>query len=107
MPADEPRIIGAPRIAIDARPALDATRTGVGHYARQMIRWLPRVDASSSYEAWYLHARGVFSSQRIFDGVVAEHPSRFPARVFQPVSWRLRVPRLARLRAVREIDGVP
>ena len=93
MPADEPRT-GTPRIAIDARPALDATRTGVGHYARQMIRWLPQVDASSSYEAWYLHARGAFSSRRFFDGVVAEHPSRFPARVFQPVSWRLRVPRL-------------
>jgi glycosyltransferase involved in cell wall biosynthesis len=45
--------------------------------------------------AWYLHAKGLLSRRRFFEGTGAkEHPSRFPARVFQPVSWRLRVPRL-------------
>jgi glycosyltransferase involved in cell wall biosynthesis len=86
------------RIAIDARPALDPRRTGVGHYAREMIRWLPRVDPLPEYLAWYLHARGAFRRQRFFAGdgnrSLDEHASRFPARVFQPLSWRLRVPRL-------------
>ena len=84
------------RIAIDARPALDPRRTGVGHYAREMIRWLPRVDPLPEYVAWYLHARGVFSRRRFFEDTanLSERASRFPARVFQPVSWRLGVPRL-------------
>jgi glycosyltransferase involved in cell wall biosynthesis len=86
------------RIAIDARPALDPRRTGVGHYAREMVRWLPRVDPLPEYVAWYLHARGVFSRSRFFAGddnrSLDEHASRFPARLFQPVSWRLRVPRI-------------
>jgi glycosyltransferase involved in cell wall biosynthesis len=85
------------RIAIDARPALDARRTGVGEYARQIVRHLPNVDPVPEYVAWYLHAKGLFSRRRFFGGVAAnldEHASRFPARVFQPVSWRLGVPRL-------------
>ena len=85
------------RIAIDARPALDPRRTGVGLYTREMIRWLPRVDPLPEYVAWYLHARGLFSRKRLFEGAASnltERASRFPARVFQPVSWRLGVPRL-------------
>ncbi len=85
------------RIAIDARPALDPRRTGVGHYTRQMIRHLPAAEPLPEYVAWYLHAKGLFTRRRFFDGVAAnlsEHPSRFPARVFQPVSWRLGIPRL-------------
>lgn len=85
------------RIAIDARPALDPIRTGVGHYARRMIRHLPAVDPLPEYVAWYLHARGLLTRRRFFGGLapnLTEHASRFPARVFQPVSWRLGVPRL-------------
>ncbi len=85
------------RIAIDARPALDPHRTGVGHYAREIVRHLPAADPLPEYVAWYLHARGVLRRPRFFDGVASnltEHASRFPARVFQPVSWRLGVPRL-------------
>jgi len=85
------------RIAIDARPALDPRRTGVGHYARQIVRHLPAADPLPEYVAWYLHARGVLRRPRFFEGVapnLTEHASRFPARVFQPVSWRLGVPRL-------------
>lgn len=85
------------RIAIDARPALDVRRTGVGHYTRQIVRHLPAADPLPEYVAWYLHARGLFRRRRFFGGVAAnldEHASRFPARVFQPVSWRLGVPRL-------------
>lgn len=85
------------RIAIDARPALDPRPTGVGHYARQMIRHLPAADPLPEYVAWYLHAKGLFTRRRFFGGIapnLTEHASRFPARVFQPVSWRVGVPRL-------------
>jgi glycosyltransferase involved in cell wall biosynthesis len=96
------------RIAIDARPALDPRRTGVGEYARRLIRHLPLADPGgreapggdedgTEYVAWYLHARGLFRRRRFFAGIapnLTEHPSGFPARVFQPVSWRLGVPRL-------------
>lgn len=85
------------RIAIDARPALDPRRTGVGHYTRQMIRHLPDADPLPEYVAWYLHAKGLFTRRRFFQGIapnLTERASRFPARVFQPLSWRLGVPRL-------------
>jgi glycosyltransferase involved in cell wall biosynthesis len=85
------------RIAIDARPALDPVRTGVGRYARQIVRHLPVVDPLPEYVAWYLHARGLFRRRRFFGGEarnLSEHASRVPARVFQPVSGRLGVPRL-------------
>jgi glycosyltransferase involved in cell wall biosynthesis len=85
------------RIAIDARPALDPLRTGVGHYAGQIVRHLPSEDPFPEYVAWYLHAKDLLRRRRFFDGVapnLSEHASRFPARVFQPVSWRLGVPRL-------------
>jgi glycosyltransferase involved in cell wall biosynthesis len=83
------------RIAIDARPALDPGRTGVGHYARRLIEHLPVAMPEDEVVAWYLHAKGLISRRRFFLGTGAEeHPSRFPARVFQPVSWRLGVPRL-------------
>jgi glycosyltransferase involved in cell wall biosynthesis len=83
---------------MDARPALDARGTGVTHYARQVIRHLPAADPDTDYVAWYLHARGLFRPKRFFADVDAsnltEHASRFPARVFQPLSWRLGVPRV-------------
>ena len=83
------------RIAIDARPALDPRRTGVGHYARRLIEHLPAAMPEDEVVAWYLHAKGLFSRRRFFEGTGAmEHASRFPARVFQPVSWRLGAPRL-------------
>ena len=86
------------RAVIDARPALDPGRTGVGHYTRQLIRYLPQVDPQDRYVAWYLHARGLLRHKRFFADVGAsnleEAASRFPARVFQPVSWRFRMPRV-------------
>jgi glycosyltransferase involved in cell wall biosynthesis len=85
------------RILIDARPALDPRRTGVGHYALQLIRHLPPADPETAYVAWYLHARGLLRPRRFFAGVapnLEEHASRFPARVFQPLSWRARLPRI-------------
>ena len=86
------------RVAIDARPALDPRRTGVGHYTEQLIRHLPSADPGDEFIAWYLHARGLFRPRQFFADAAAqnltEKASRFPARIFQPASWRLRVPRL-------------
>ncbi|HEX6330724.1 MAG TPA: glycosyltransferase family 1 protein [Actinomycetota bacterium] len=85
------------RIAIDARPALDPRRTGVGEYTRRILRHLPAADPLPEYVAWYLHARGLFRRRRLLGEAppnLTEHPTRLPARVFQPLSWRLGVPRL-------------
>jgi glycosyltransferase involved in cell wall biosynthesis len=83
---------------IDARPALDPRRTGVGQYTQQLIRYLPIVDPDDEFVAWYLHARGLLRPRRFFADVRArnltEKASRFPARIFQPASYRLGVPRV-------------
>ncbi|MBI3648719.1 MAG: glycosyltransferase family 4 protein [Actinobacteria bacterium] len=82
---------------VDARPALDPRRTGVGHYALEILRHLPAADPDNRYVAWYLHARGLLRPRRFFAGVgpnLTERASRLPARVFQPVSWRLQLPRV-------------
>jgi glycosyltransferase involved in cell wall biosynthesis len=83
---------------IDARPALDPRRTGVGQYTHHVIRHLPLADLDDEFIAWYLHARGLFRSRSFFADAGApnlvEKASRFPARVFQPASWRLGVPRV-------------
>lgn len=86
------------RVAIDARPALDPRRTGVGHYTQRIIRALPNADPSLDVVAWYLHAKGLFTRRRFFRDAdapnLSERASRFPARVFGPLSTRLGVPRL-------------
>ena len=86
------------RIAIDARPALDPRRTGVGQYTQQVVRHLPVADLDDDFVAWYLHARGLIRPRSFFADVGApnlvEKASRFPARVFQHASWRLGVPRV-------------
>jgi glycosyltransferase involved in cell wall biosynthesis len=86
------------RVAIDARPALDPRRTGVGQYAQQLIRHLPLADPEDDFVAWYLDARGLFRSRSFFGDVSAtnlsEKASRFPARLFQLASWHLGVPRV-------------
>lgn len=91
-------MVGEPvRIAIDARPAVDPRRTGVGQYVRHMLRHLPAADPLPEYVAWYLDARGLLSRRRHFGGLapnLSERASRVPTRLFEPVSWRLGVPRL-------------
>jgi glycosyltransferase involved in cell wall biosynthesis len=84
------------RVVIDARPALDPRKTGVGHYASQLVRHLPAADPDNEYVAWYLHAKGLLRPRTFFPGVegLREKASRFPAQVFEPVASRLGVPRL-------------
>jgi glycosyltransferase involved in cell wall biosynthesis len=87
------------RLAIDARPALDPRRTGVGHYTRHIVRALPAGAAPDDVVAWYLEAS--LSRRRHFDDVAApnlvEHANRFPPRLFQPITWRTGWPRLESL----------
>ncbi|HEX6844011.1 MAG TPA: glycosyltransferase, partial [Actinomycetota bacterium] len=84
------------RALIDARPALDPRRTGVGRYTERLLAHLPAADPDGTYVAWYLHARGLLRPRRFFDEVegLEESASRFPARVFGPLSIRLGWPRV-------------
>ncbi len=84
------------RVVIDARSALDPRKTGVGHYASQLVRHLPAADPGAEFVAWYLHAKGLLKPRRFFPGVEGLHEkaSRFPARLFEPIASRLGVPRL-------------
>ena len=70
----------------------------MGQYTQQLIRHLPLADPNDEYVAWYLHARGLVRPRRFFADVRArnltEKASRFPARVFQPASNRLGIPRV-------------
>jgi glycosyltransferase involved in cell wall biosynthesis len=79
------------RALIDARPALDPRRTGVGTYTDRLLRHLPAADPAGRYGAWYLHARGLVRPRRFYADVegLREFPSRIPARVFGPASVRL------------------
>ena len=70
----------------------------MGQYAHRLIRHLPHADPQNEYVAWYLHARGLLRPRSFFTDAKApnlvEKASRFPARIFQPMSWRLGVPRV-------------
>jgi glycosyltransferase involved in cell wall biosynthesis len=84
------------QIAIDARPAIDPRRTGVGQYARAVLRYLPPADPQTRYLAWYLDVRGIGSRPRRFAGWapnLREHASRIPSRLFGPVSARVGFPK--------------
>jgi glycosyltransferase involved in cell wall biosynthesis len=85
------------RITIDARPAVDPRRTGVGHYTAALLRHLPHADPDTRYLAWYLDVRGIGSRPRRFAGSapnLTERASRIPSRVFGPVSVRTGTPRI-------------
>jgi len=88
------------RVAIDARPAVSAGMTGVGHYARELILRLPLVDPDTTYLAWYLNARRALRpwrwDRRFFPGRpnLMERWTPFPARWFLKTSMRWQLPRL-------------
>jgi glycosyltransferase involved in cell wall biosynthesis len=84
------------RIVLDARPAVDPRRTGVGMYAEALVRHLPPAMPEDRFVAWYLDVRGVGRRGRRFAGWsrnLSEHASRIPSRVFGPVSSRTGLPR--------------
>jgi glycosyltransferase involved in cell wall biosynthesis len=84
------------RIAIDAIPAVDKKKTGVGWYTHYLIHWLPAVDQETDYTAWYLHARDLFNKHRFFEDQenLRERGIPFPARVWQRLSNRTGMPRV-------------
>lgn len=84
------------RIAIDAIPAVDKKKTGIGWYTHYLIKWLPQVDPETFYTAWYLHARDPFNKQKAFDDLpnLNEKGIPFPARAWQRLSNRTGMPRV-------------
>jgi glycosyltransferase involved in cell wall biosynthesis len=86
------------RVAIDARAAIAADRTGVGYYTRHLVRRLPMVDPSTEYVAWYLNAGGFLRRRRFFSDVrapnLSERGTPIPAAVFNRMVSRLDLPRL-------------
>jgi glycosyltransferase involved in cell wall biosynthesis len=88
------------RIAIDARPAISHRRTGVGHYARELILRLPQVDPETRYLAWYLHARRLIRPWRWRRGFFPRRPnlterwSPIPSTWFARMAMRRELPRL-------------
>ena len=84
------------RIVLDARPAVDPRRTGVGMYAEALVRHLPPAMPEDRFVAWYLDVRGLGRRGRRFAGWsrnLSEHASRIPSRLFGPVSSRVGLPR--------------
>ena len=85
------------RVVIDARPALDPHRTGIGMYTAAVLRHVPAADPEGRYVAWYLDVRGTLTNRRWFRGWapnLSERAARIPTRVFAPVSVRTQMPRL-------------
>jgi glycosyltransferase involved in cell wall biosynthesis len=85
------------RVLIDARPAVDRRRTGVGQYTHGLLRHLPPAAPDSRFVAWYLDVRGTGTRPRRFAGWspnLAERASRIPGRVFGPISIRAGVPKI-------------
>jgi glycosyltransferase involved in cell wall biosynthesis len=75
------------RVTIDARPAVDREKTGVGYYAWHLIRRLPEVDPETTYVAWYVHFRTVLGRRRHFDDVglpnLRERGIVYPSRLLE------------------------
>ncbi len=81
------------RVVIDARPALDPRRTGVGRYTEHLVRHLPAADPDTHYVAWHAGVRGGRPFRRVAPNL-SERVLRLPSEFFRIVSWNLGVPRL-------------
>ena len=82
-------------IALDARPARDPHRTGVGVYADALVRYLPAADPETRFLAWYLHFRRIGTARRFeVPPNLREQVTRFPSRLFGAVSTRMPIPKV-------------
>ncbi len=85
------------RVTIDARPAVDREKTGVGYYAWHLIRRLPEVDPETTYVAWYVHVRTAVRRWRHFDRLglpnLRERGIVYPSRLLERTG-RYGVPRV-------------
>jgi glycosyltransferase involved in cell wall biosynthesis len=86
------------RVVVDARPALEARKTGVGRYTTHLLRSLPGAAPGDEITAWYLHPKGALRPQPLFSGIPGLHEkaSRIPRRVFESLTGRLGEPRIER-----------
>jgi glycosyltransferase involved in cell wall biosynthesis len=85
------------RVVIDARSAIGPRRTGIGHYARALLRFLPLAGPESQFVAWYLDMRGAGRTSARFAGWapnLTERASRFPSRIFGRLSNGVGYPKL-------------
>jgi len=71
------------RVAVDARPAVTADKTGIGYYAWHLLRLLPVVDPASTYKAWYLNPYAVAGARKHFP----PRPNFREVRTPIPSSW--------------------
>jgi glycosyltransferase involved in cell wall biosynthesis len=95
------------RVVIDARPAVDPRRTGIGMYAEAIVRHLPAAMPDDRFVAWYLDVRGIGSRPRRFAGLapnLSEHATRIPSRLFGPVASRAGVPRMEWLAGTSDLS---
>lgn len=87
------------RVLIDARPAVDTLRTGVGVYTHAMIEHLPLADPESRFVAWYLDLRRIGKPAERFAGIapnLTEHATRLPIKGFQRLNARIGSPKVER-----------
>ena len=85
------------RVLIDARPAVDTRRTGVGVYTHAMLEHLPPVDPGTRFVAWYLDLRGIGRPAERFAGIspnLTEHATRLPIKGFQRLNARIGSPKV-------------
>jgi glycosyltransferase involved in cell wall biosynthesis len=87
------------RIAVDARPAAYAEKTGIGYYTWHLLQHFPKVDPASTYVAWYLNFGRLMGRRddRFGDRIpkeIEERSTPFPARWFERLSERFDAPRV-------------
>jgi len=95
---------------VDARSAVDPRRTGVGHYARALLRYVPPVDPEARFVAWYLDVRGIGTRSRRFEGWarnLSERATRLPTRLYGPVSLRTGFPKIEWLVGASDVVLAP
>ena len=94
------------RVTIDARPAADPHRTGVGMYAEALLRHLPPAMPEDRFLAWYLDVRGIGRRPRRFAAWapnLRERASRIPSRLFGPVASRTGLPKVEWLAGASDV----
>jgi glycosyltransferase involved in cell wall biosynthesis len=87
------------RVLIDARPAVNTQRTGVGVYTQAMIEHLPPADPLARFVAWYLDLRGIGKPAERFPGIapnLTERATRLPIKGFQRLNTRIGSPKVER-----------
>ncbi len=94
------------RVTIDARPAVDPHRTGVGMYAEALLHHLPAAMPDDRFVGWYLDVRGIGRRPRRFAAWapnLRERASRIPSRLFGPFASRTGLPKVEWLAGTADV----